>query len=285
MQVLHKLESTVRREYPEIPAKDLHSVFRRAAVLPVPERILATARGIRAATGYRPGQTLDDEIREAKRLGFASRVVRAQGPGAIADADFKEIVGKFNQTMCDLHRRFPGLRRVPPPALLQREAVDESAYALYSRSEQSIRFRNVSDDEWKVVLARGIAIGWMTRKAPGMAGGIAHEYAHHLSEMKTSRPWYPALVEVLKRNGVVFESTSPEPRNAEFSKAVKKHLAAMGVGRYAGVSPREFQAEILAWYMSPSYGEPSEAKMPDYLENWVRECFPFLSTASRDAAR
>ena len=285
MRVLQKLEATIRGEYPEVSAKRLRSTLQGASVLAVPERILAITRTVRASSRYRPGQSLDDEINEAKRLGYASDVIRAAGEGAIPDEDFRGIVAGFNETMSDLHRRFPGLRRIAPPALQQREAEDTGAYALYSRSEMSIRFRKASDDEWKRVLERGIDRGWMTRKAPGLAGGIAHEYGHHLSEIETPRPWYPGLVKVLKRNGVAFATPSLEPDSAEFSKAVRGHLAGMGLGRYAGVNPREFQAEVLACYMSPTYGEPSQPRLPGFLETWIEDCFPMLTHPSRDADR
>ena len=281
LRVLHKLESTLRKEFPEISRGRLRAGARRVSHLPLARRILVTASGVRAAATYREGSTLDEEIREALRLGHASRVFRVSKDAAIPEREFTRIVQEYNRTMSDLHGRFPKLRRVPPPALTQREADDPLAYALYSRGAQTIRFRNASIEEWTETLARGIARGWMTPKAPGLQGGIAHEYGHHLSDVAAARPWFPELVRVLKGNGVPIASTARLPGNGEFSRAVKGHLPAMGLGRYAGVNPREFVAEALAWYMSPTYGQPLESRMPAYLENWLRDCFPCLSAAAK----
>ncbi len=51
------------------------------------------------------------------------------------------------------------------------------------------------------------------------------------------------------------------------------------VSQYAANNIYEFAAEVLSWYMNPEYGKSVPA-MPDYLENWVRECFPMLDTES-----
>ena len=126
-------------------------------------------------------------------------------------------------------------------------------------------------------------MGWIAPKAPGIAGAISHEYGHHLSFVDAPRPWYPELTAALKRNGVSVASRGKLPSDAEFSKALQGHLARLGVGRYAGVNPREFQAEVLAWYMSPAYGQPGEPRMPEFLEDWVRDCFPFLARDDADA--
>ena len=52
---------------------------------------------------------------------------------------------------------------------------------------------------------------------------------------------------------------------------------ANSVSTYAATNVNEFAAEVLSWYMNPEYGK-SAATMPDFLENWIRECFPMLET-------
>ena len=281
MRVLHKLEATIRKEFPEISRGRLRAGVKRVSHLPLSRRILVTAAGVRAAATYRKGNTLDEEMRETVRLGHASKVYRVPEGKAIPEREFTRIVQEYNRTMSDLHARFPGLRRIPPPALTQREAVDPLAYALYSRSARTIRFRNAPDGEWTTAVERGISIGWMTPKAPGLQGCIAHEYGHHLSDVAAVRPWFSGLVRALKENGIPIGSGARLPSNDEFSRAVKGHLARMGLGGYAGANPREFVAEALAWYMSPSYGQPPESRMPAFLETWLRDCFPCLSTTTK----
>ena len=278
MRVLHELDSTIRREFPDVSPGRLRERVKRVSHLPLARRILLTASGVRAAATYRKGQSLEGEIGEALRLGHASEVVRVPGKAGIPERDFAPIVEEYNRTMADLHRRFPRLRHVAPPAITQEESRDPLAFALYSRRTRAIRFRNASPEEWTRTMAHGLSIGWMTPKAPGLQGGIAHEYAHHLTDIAAARPWLHELVRVLDANGVAIESAKGLPGNDEFSRSVKGHLAGMGLGGYAGVNPREFVAEAMAWYMSPSYGVPPGSRMPKYLEGWLLDCFPCLAT-------
>ena len=148
MRVLHTLDEAVRREFPDVPARDRRSVIRRAAVRSLPQSILAAARGIRETTSYRPGRSLDEEINETLRLGFASEVVRASGDNALSDDDFRNLVTKFNETMSDLHRRFPGLRNIPPPILSQELTIGPDAAGEYQASTRTIRFRNADLQAW-----------------------------------------------------------------------------------------------------------------------------------------
>ena len=284
MRVLHKLDRVIRQEFPDVPAKDRRSVIRRAAVPSLPQRILATARGIRETAGYRPGQSLDEEINETLRLGFASDVVRASGDTALPDDEFRNLVAKFNETMSDLHRRFPRLRYIPPPILSQELATSPTAAAEYEHATRVIRFRRANLQHWDRRISREISKGWIAPKAPGIAGVISHEYGHHLSFVRAPRPWFSELVAALKNNGISVTSRGKLPTDAEFSKAIQGHLAGLGVGRYAGANPREFQAEVLAWYMSPTYGQPGEPRMPVFLEDWVRDSFPWVTQDSANAS-
>ena len=283
MRVLRKLEATVRREFPDVSAQRRRSAIRRAADSSLSQGILAAARDIRASANYRPGNSLDEEIDASLRLGYASEVIRARGDTALPDDEFRNLVAKFNETMCDLHHRFPRLRYLPPPVLSQRLASSPGGAAEYRPATKTIQFRKADLRAWDRRIAREISKGWIAPKAPGIAGVICHEYGHHLGNVDSPRPWYSELTAALKRNGVSFGSERGLPGDAAFSKAVKGHLARMGVGRYAGVNPREFQAEVLGWYMSPNYGQPGEPKMPAFLEDWVRGSFPWLASGNSDA--
>ena len=199
------------------------------------------------------------------------------------DDEFRTLVAGFNETMSDLHGRFPRLRHVPPPVLSQELATTPTAAAEYENATRTIHFRKANLPDWDRRISREFAKGWIAPKAPRIAGVISHEYGRHLSNVRAPRPWFPELVTALKNNGVPIGSRGKLPSDAEFSKAIKGHLARLGVGCYAGVNPGEFQAEVLAWYMSPTYGQPGEPRMPVFLEDWVRDSFPWVTQDGANA--
>ena len=206
----------------------------------------------------------------------------------LSDKQFHYIVGKYNETMSDLFARFPGLRSIPPPCLIQARPTNKAADGVYSSLYNSISVAGMSDKQWQSTSSQNMTAGWYVPSAPGLPGTLAHEYGHHISMRNITKnketgansvpDWYPELARVLEKNDVIAPGDLDPacPNASDFSRALKHYPAQSGVGCYATINHLEFAAEVLAWYLHPDYGKDSVPKMPAYLEDWVQDCFPVL---------
>ena len=231
---------------------------------------------------------LEAEIQWALINGYAKGIYDRDHPECThpaSDAGFGQIVGAFNAAMSDFHARFPGLRNIEPPSLFRDDpsrSIDPRMSACHLPHLRALCFREVPDLQGSY---RGRIHDGTNELAPqqGFGGLVAHEYGHHLSSDAVVPPeiWTPKLEEVLRITGIAAPASGPRTMrlsdDTAFAVRVGKRARGLGLGTYAGTTPREFAAEAIAWRLHPQYAATTNApRMPRFLESWVHDCFPFL---------
>ena len=227
------------------------------------------------------------ELQRACERGFVNQFVLARDPACPyphRQSRFAAMLRQFNDLMADLHQRFPDLRNVRPPNLSQ-NAVDARVphfSAMYDSETETMEFASVAAGNGRIRSQQARALLIDAPKTGGFFGTILHEYSHHLASAENSNQlgWLTGLGVMLQENGFISDASrldSTSDLHPSFGELVGNKTLRMGLGTYAGTNAAEFVAEVLAWRMSPGYGETDEIpKMPPYLENWVHEYFPFL---------
>ena len=246
--------------------------------------IINSVSDIRAGSEYTPAQSTEGEVRNTFKFGFAGNI-RAQKSrqGQSRSSRGETVTAReqlfwYNRTMGDLHNRFPKLRNTPAIKTfkLDMPSRDKEVFASYERRNRSMELASFPLKKASKLALRNSQSGYLTPKQD-FSGLIHHEYAHHLSLLVVpEKLWIPKLVEALKAGGMSHTRIKNVGGKPAFNKETAEKIVKT-VGKYAATDAHEFAAEIISWYMNPEYGK-SVATMPDYLENWVKECFPMLDT-------
>ncbi len=242
----------------------------------------------RAPAPPRRSAELERAMQESLDNGYVHRFILSGDPDCpdpLPNWMFLSNVTSFNQLMAHLHRQFPKLCKLTPLNLSQQCATSDKepfTWACYDSSCAALQFTNPHSVRWYSALKRETSAGTFTNKLFRYEDILIHEYAHHLSLGPDSNPtqWHGGLVSVLQEHGFISEQHGIDvsnPEDPQFALQVQNRVREMGLGSYAATNAREFAAEVLAWRMTPGYGEPEgNPRMPAFLENWVDEYFPFF---------
>lgn len=249
------------------------------------QSIINSVSNIRADSGYAAANSTRDEALNTLKHGFASKITAQKlrqeqpGPPGVETENSRLQLFLYNQAMDDLFHRYPKLRYIPAIKILKLDKpYKDTLMAQYYRYNSSIYLGSTPLDKASREVRQISLAGNLTPKQD-FSGIIHHEYAHHLSlHVVPRKRWLPGLVDALREGGM----KTHIKRNIFGPETFDQHTAgriANSVSKYAATDVDEFAAEVLSWYMNPEYGK-TVAPMPDFLENWVRECFPMLSTES-----
>lgn len=261
------------------------------------QSIIDSVGNIRAGSGYIPAGDTEGEVRNMQRLGFAGEVTAPRAVCTLQQAlpsaheqtasssgetqTAREQLFWYNRTMNDLYNRFPKLRCVRAVSTLnldtsiENPAENQVILARYLLTKRSLDIGHFDKNNLSQMVEDDVNSGFLTPKHD-CSGLIHHEYAHHLSRhVVPEKRWITKLEQALAGGG----STNVCIRYVDgipgFDNEGQKNVAG-SVSKFAATNARECAAEILSWYMNPEYGK-SVKRMSDYLENWVRECFPMLT--------
>ena len=245
--------------------------------------IIHAVSDLRAATEYAPADSIEEEIRNAVKFGFAGSIAaQKSGQGAPgspigATVTAKEQLFWYNRTMHELFDRYPELRDLPAITSLDLDVpVKNEGPACYLKSSQTMMLYSHPVPKVSKEMLLSHESGYLTPKQD-FSGLIHHEYAHHLSRrVVPEKQWIPKLLDALKSGGMTKARIKRVGGKPTFDQQTAARIAT-SVSEYAAVDTLECAAEILSWYMNPEYGK-SVKRMPEHLENWVRECFPMLTT-------
>ena len=283
--VIAALNNTISKEFRTDHRLDIETVLSTAETnRQFLKSIINSVSDIRAGSKYEPAKSTAGEVRNALKFGFAGNVTAKKSKQAQPAASQGETLTAraqlfwYNRTMNDLYNRFPKLRNLPAITTLKLDTKPtlKDAVAAYESRTRSMELASHKVKQVSRMTLENVKSGYLTPKQD-YGGMIHHEYAHHLSNrIVPEKVWVPKLVEALKAGGITHARVKSDFGDPVFDRRTADTIAA-AIGRYAATDARECAAEILSWYMNPEYGK-SVAPMPDYLEHWVRECFPMLNT-------
>lgn len=249
------------------------------------QSIINSVSDIRADTGYAAANSTGDEALNTLKHGFASSITAQKlgggqpGSPAVETENSRSQLFFYNRTMDDLFHRFPKLRYIPVIKTLKLDKpYRDTLQGQYNRNNRSIYLGSMPVKKASRE-ARQLSLTGKVTPRQNFSGLLYHEYAHHLSlHVVPKKRWLPKLVEAARVGGTKISIKrnifGPETFDQQTTRII-----ASSVSSYATTNVEEFAAEVLSWYMNPEYGN-SVARMPDFLENWVRDCFPMLDTES-----
>ena len=239
-----------------------------------------------AASPVRVQTLLAREIDKSLRRGYVSQFDLMGDPACrhpMSEPAFLNIVTIYNETMEDLHGRFPHLADLEPPNLSQTDLSQKpgSVSGDYDFATSTLRFTSLDAAVSEARRAPARAHSRTAPEATGLRGAIIDEYARHLSSPFHSNltHWRARLIHMLQQQGFVSLNTklaSAPPSSPTLAIEVGTKIREMGLAFHADNSLYDFAAQALSWRMVPGYGESSETpRMPPYLEDWVHDCFPY----------
>ena len=257
------------------------------------QSIISNVGKVRAGTEYTPENDTVEEAQNTLKFGFAGKVTAQPVLAALEQVlrsfdlgqtssfegesqTAREQLFWYNWTMNDLFNRFPKLRDIPAVSTVELDVLpgSDTTAARYDLDGQSVEIAPVDFELTSRVIANDTKSGLLTPKQD-FSGLIQHEYAHHLSnKIVPEEVWVPKLINALSTGGMSEAQITYAGGKPVFDQETADKIA-NSVSKYAAKNARECAAEILSWYMNPEYGK-SVKRMPDYLEHWVRECFPML---------